>query len=330
MRGFFRFVTILLFGFVVVVVLVSFLVLGVVVVVANVVVVVVVVTGKTDRRCCGIVVFGESCPRPHRVWPLYDNRQQRHIGPISFDNTLTPIRRVNQHIPPSTRQTMVHRNPIHSIVPLFFLGLGLFPCSTTAFVAVARPGSIALVAPTTTATTTTRAFQKSRRLYNNKKDDDGFNEDGTRKKNFLESILDPYPTKIPLEFKDEIYAAEANTPAAQNRSTRQWIYGAGGSFCFLLGFVNVFLTELRHRNEGMTNTDMGFAAVDDNPLLHIVFATKIGGYLLLALGAAAGFLFEAEVRVAREKRERELKQRCSIVVWSVRVFSHTRVSLLVV
>ena len=43
------------------------------------------------------------------------------------------------------------------------------------------------------------------------------NNNNNNKNNIFDFFLNPYPTQIPLELRDEIFAAEANTPAAQDR-----------------------------------------------------------------------------------------------------------------
>lgn len=138
--------------------------------------------------------------------------------------------------------------------------------------------------------------------------------DMERKKGFLE-LFSPYESNIPPELRDEIYAAEANTPAAKERGQRVALYGLM-AFCGLLAaFFNGFLTELRTNGPDGNSVDLveaGFDWVVNNPILGFLFLNKIGGGLALLTGAGAGLLAEAELdtkRINAEKIYEELERR---------------------
>lgn len=134
------------------------------------------------------------------------------------------------------------------------------------------------------------------------------------KKGFLD-FLTPYESKIPPQLREEIYAAEANTPAAQERGQRVAIYILI-AFCGILSaFFNGFLTEIRANGpdgNGVNLADAGFDWVVDNPVLSFLFLNKIGGGISLLGGAGAGLLAEAELdtkRINAEKIYEELERR---------------------
>jgi len=130
-----------------------------------------------------------------------------------------------------------------------------------------------------------------------------------KKGGVLDFLLHPYESKIPPELEQDIYAAEANTPAARDRGQRVALYAAlalGGILC---AFFNGFLTELRA--EVVTDggdplavlDDAGFGWVTSNFLLSFLFTNKIGGVLCLLGGGAAGLLAEAEYDTRRINAE---------------------------
>lgn len=116
-------------------------------------------------------------------------------------------------------------------------------------------------------------------------------------------LFNPYQSKIPKEIEADIYAAEANTPAARNRSQRIAIYIMVCSCFVLAAFFNVFLSELRQPLEDgtiVTLSDAGFGWVEEqNAIFRFLFLNKIGGGLLLFIGVGAGFLAEAEFDTRR-------------------------------
>ena len=97
---------------------------------------------------------------------------------------------------------------------------------------------------------------------------------------------DDQPTTIPPDIRDEIYAAEANTPAAQGRQQRILVYILLTIVGVTTAFFNAFLSDLRY-GDGAPSTDLnyyGFGWVQDNFLTSFLFTNKIGGGLGL-LGA---------------------------------------------
>lgn len=151
-------------------------------------------------------------------------------------------------------------------------------------------------------------------------------EDGNIRKGPLEFILDPKPTKIPPELKDEIYKAEANTAAAKERQTRVLAYIAVALFGISCTFLNVFLTELRSTvteavdqqqlQEGsmVSLQDIGWGWVETNFVFRFLLANKIGGALTLLGGAGSAMMVEAEIdsqRANAEKIWEELERRRS-------------------
>lgn len=134
--------------------------------------------------------------------------------------------------------------------------------------------------------------------------------------NGIFDFLSPYESKIPEELRDEIYQAEANTPAAQDRSQRVALYALIAFVGILCAFFNGFLTELRTNGPdggpGVDLVDAGFGWVTENFLLNFLFTNKIGGGICLLGGAGAGLLAEAELdtkRINAEKIYEELERR---------------------
>ena len=181
-----------------------------------------------------------------------------------------------------------------------------------------------------TTKTSPRAFIKNKPssscLYSENKDDD--------KGGSFNLFPSPYESKIPDELKDEIYRAEANTPAAKERGQRVALYALIAFVGIFGAFFNGFLTELRAGGvpaiqevqdsiEGVVATaqsidtsnilaDAGFGWVEDNFLFKFLFLNKIGGGLTLLLGGGAGLLAEAELdtkRINAEKIYDELVRR---------------------
>ena len=128
------------------------------------------------------------------------------------------------------------------------------------------------------------------------------------KRNFLQTILDPYPTNIPPELKDEIYKAEGNTPAAKERSQRVLIYGIIGVVLVTCAFTNGFLTELRSAakeiGEEVSPADFGFGWVESNFLFKFIFMNGLGGAIALLAGAGSGMMAEAELDSRRKNAEK--------------------------
>ena len=106
------------------------------------------------------------------------------------------------------------------------------------------------------------------------------------------------PSAIPPEIRDEIYQAEANTPAAQGRQQRIITYIILTLFGVTTAFFNAFLSDLRF-GDGSPSTDLayyGFGWVQDNFLTNFAFTNKIGGAIGLLGAGLSGTLAEVEVR----------------------------------
>ena len=106
------------------------------------------------------------------------------------------------------------------------------------------------------------------------------------------------PEIIPPELRDEIYRAEANTPAAQGRQQRIIVYLLLTFIGVTTSFFNAFLTDLRF-GDGSPSTDVafyGFGWVQDNFFTSFLFLNKIGGAIGLLGAGLSGTLAEVEVR----------------------------------
>ena len=106
------------------------------------------------------------------------------------------------------------------------------------------------------------------------------------------------PSEIPPELRNEIYAAESNTPAAQGRSTRIIFYLLMTIAGVTTAFFNAFLTDLRF-GDGAPSTELefyGFGWIEANFLLNFAFTNKIGGAVGLLGAGLSGTLAEVEVR----------------------------------
>lgn len=171
--------------------------------------------------------------------------------------------------------------------------------------------SSAFVAPRKISLTTSAS-----RLFENKEDIDRF-DDGTIKKNPMEFLMDPKPTKIPPELKDDIYKAEANTEAARQRQGRVLQYSVLAVFLVGCAFCNVFITEFRstvaeEAGRPISLDDIGWGWTEMNGLFKFLFTSKIGGGVALIGGATSGMMVEAEVDSQRENAEKiweELEKR---------------------
>ena len=134
----------------------------------------------------------------------------------------------------------------------------------------------------------------------------------------LDFLFNPYESKIPKEIETQIYEAEGNTAAAQDRSQRIALYAVVAFTGILMAFFNGFLSELRNgpSPDGLPVVldDAGFGWVESNFLTSFLFLNKIGGALCLLTGGAAGLLAEAEYdtrRINAEKIFEEMERRRS-------------------
>ena len=106
------------------------------------------------------------------------------------------------------------------------------------------------------------------------------------------------PSEIPSELRDEIYQAEANTPAASGRQQRIITYVILTFVGVTIAFFNAFLSDLRF-GDGSPSDDLayyGFGWVEEsNFLINFALTNKIGGALGLLSAGLSGTLAEVEV-----------------------------------
>lgn len=172
--------------------------------------------------------------------------------------------------------------------------------------------SSSFILPKKTFFTTPSLFVERDEAGNIKRD-----EEGNIIKSRFEYLLDPKPTKIPPELKDEIYQAEANTSVAKERQGRVRNYTILAVILVLAALVNLFTNELRNTILESSGTkpsfeDIGFGWVETNIPFQFFLTTKIGGAISLIGGAASGMMVEAEVDSQRDNAERiyqELERR---------------------
>ena len=118
--------------------------------------------------------------------------------------------------------------------------------------------------------------------------------------------LNNQQSEIPPELKDEIYAAEANTAAAQGRQQRVITYVLLTIIGVTTAFFNAFLSDLRF-GDGAPSSDLayyGFGWVQSNFLTSFLFTNKIGGALGLLSAGLSGTLAEVEIRSKKENAEK--------------------------
>ena len=159
----------------------------------------------------------------------------------------------------------------------------------------------------------------------------------------MDLLFHPYSSSvIPPEMASDIYIAEGNTIAAQERTQRILLYVIIAFASIVFALFNGFLTELRSNPpptlpDGTSiqtifgdsrNTDgsysssysssllvldaFGFGWVHSNVVISFVLTNQIGGILCLLLGGATGLLAEAEYdtrRINAEQIYTELVQR---------------------
>ena len=201
----------------------------------------------------------------------------------------------------------------------------LLLCQTlfvSSFVLVQPPSSGSTPFSTTGATTAGLARRTPSLLLvlrgSSRNEEDGNNNNNNNNNNNpLDFLFNPYESKIPKEVEKDIYEAEGRTAAAQDRGQRIALYSLIAVIGVMGAFFNAFLSELRATppEAGQVTFDLttsAFAWVATNPLCGFFFLNKIGGGLLLLLGAGAGLLAESEFdsrRINAEKIWDELQRR---------------------
>lgn len=100
---------------------------------------------------------------------------------------------------------------------------------------------------------------------------------------------------IPEEYREEIFRAEANTPAARDRNTRIAIFGIIALIGIGISSFNAFLSNMRDGVDLTPINDLGFGWVSSNPLTSFLFLNKIGGGLALLSAGLGGTMVELEV-----------------------------------
>lgn len=143
-------------------------------------------------------------------------------------------------------------------------------------------------------------------------------------------ILMPWKVDIPDEYRSEIFEAEANTPAGQQRKQRMGFFTSGTLLGGVIAAGNIYLTTVREYSTARTfeeDIEMlrngGYDWVVDNPVLSFFLLNGIGGGLgLLAFGAFATML-ELEQRsksqavqeiwdeLLRRRESKEVKQKAT-------------------
>eukprot|EP00551_Chaetoceros_affinis_P018856 CAMPEP_0203738624 /NCGR_PEP_ID=MMETSP0092-20131115/43232_1 /ASSEMBLY_ACC=CAM_ASM_001090 /TAXON_ID=426623 /ORGANISM="Chaetoceros affinis, Strain CCMP159" /LENGTH=344 /DNA_ID=CAMNT_0050624381 /DNA_START=59 /DNA_END=1093 /DNA_ORIENTATION=+ len=121
---------------------------------------------------------------------------------------------------------------------------------------------------------------------------------------------------IPDEYKEEIFKAEANTPAAKDRTTRTAIYACIALLGIGISSFNAFLTNIRDGADLATDlsaiNELGFGWVGENPFTSFLFLNKLGGGLALLSAGLGGTMVELEQRTKNENAEKiwaELQRR---------------------
>jgi len=124
-------------------------------------------------------------------------------------------------------------------------------------------------------------------------------------RNFLEKLdpnffgkRDPLPSTVPQSIRDEIYKAEGNTEAANNRATRLALYI---SFALLFTAVGIFNTAfssgvmIQMTEEGKTYEELGYGFIEYNAFTKFLFTDVICKVLELAIGTTFALLADAEI-----------------------------------
>ncbi len=125
---------------------------------------------------------------------------------------------------------------------------------------------------------------------------------------------------IPEEVRDEIFRAEANTPAAKDRNQRMALYAAMALIGIGFSSFNVFLSSVRAEAGGAATDlssieELGFGWVGSNPITSFLLLNGIGGGISLIAAGFGGTMLELENRTKNENAEKiwkELQRRRSV------------------
>lgn len=128
-------------------------------------------------------------------------------------------------------------------------------------------------------------------LLHQSSQDDNNNNNGN--KNSIDVMMGN--VDIPDEYKEEIFRAEANTPAAKDRATRIAIFATVAFIGIGISSFNAFLTNIRDGTDLTVINELGFGWTSSNPLTSFLFLSKFGGGLALLSAGLGGTMVELEV-----------------------------------
>jgi len=144
------------------------------------------------------------------------------------------------------------------------------------------------IRPHTTTTTRTHNVRTSSTLHATDKKEE---------KDFMDVMLNK--VDIPAEVAEEIFKAEANTPAAKDRNQRVALYVLITFIGIAASSMNVFLTNIRADSVSSSDlssiNELGFGWVSSNPVTSFFLLNGIGGGIALLLAGAGGTMVELEV-----------------------------------
>lgn len=106
-----------------------------------------------------------------------------------------------------------------------------------------------------------------------------------------------FESKIPNEFKNEIYEAEAKTPAAQGRQTRIIGYGLAAFIFFSLALANVIFTSMLNTGEDLEAKGYGWSQS------FFLLNTTGGGWVDVIMTGLLGTMVDLENRKKDETAE---------------------------
>jgi len=118
---------------------------------------------------------------------------------------------------------------------------------------------------------------------------------------------------IPDEVRDEIFRAEANTPAAKDRNARIALYATIALVGIALSSLNVFLSNVRADAGGVASDlssieELGFGWTGSNPFTSFFLLNRIGGGIALIAAGFGGTMVELEQRTKNENAEKIWKE----------------------